>query len=93
MSKIKVFIVDDHAIVRMGLKALLSSQTDMEVVGEAGTSAEALRGLASLKPDVILMDVRIPGEGGIETTRQITRQFPQMKVVILTSYADEVAPH
>jgi DNA-binding NarL/FixJ family response regulator len=89
MSKIKVFIVDDHAIVRMGLKALLSSQTEMEVIGEAGTSAEALRGVTSLQPDVVLMDVRIPGEGGIETTRQLTRQFSSIKVVILTSYADD----
>jgi two-component system response regulator DevR len=89
MSKIKIFIVDDHAIVRMGLKALLSSYAEMEVVGEAGTSAEALRGVTSLQPDVVLMDVRIPGEGGIETTRQITRQFPSIKVVILTSYADD----
>ena len=89
MSKIRVLLVDDHTIVRLGLKTLLGDQPGMEVVGEAGTAAEAVRAAGQLRPDVVLMDIRMPGEGGIEATRQITARFPQTKVVMLTSFADD----
>jgi DNA-binding NarL/FixJ family response regulator len=81
--------VDDHDIVRLGLMTLLNDQPDMEVVGEASTAAEAVKAAEKLKPDVVLMDIRLPGEGGIEATAQVTRQVPDSKVVMLTSFADD----
>jgi two-component system, NarL family, response regulator DevR len=89
MPKIRVVLVDDHEIVRLGLMTLINDQPDMAVVGEAGTAADAVRVVERLRPDVVLMDIRIPGEGGIEATRQITALYPNTKVVILTSYADD----
>lgn len=89
MSKTRVLLVDDHTIVRLGLKTLIGDQPNLEVVGEAGTAAEAVRAAERLRPDVVLMDIRMPGEGGLEATRQITARFPQTKVVMLTSYADD----
>jgi DNA-binding NarL/FixJ family response regulator len=89
MKKTRVLLVDDHAIVRLGLMTLINDQADMIVVGEAGTAQEAMRGVERLQPDVVLMDIRMPGEGGIEATRQITTRFPETKVVMLTSYADD----
>ena len=89
MSKARVLLVDDHNIVRLGLKTLIDDQPDMEVVGEAGTAASAIRSVQDLRPDVVLMDIRMPGEGGIEATRQITERFPNTKVVMLASFADD----
>lgn len=89
MSKIRVLLVDDHTIVRLGLKTLIGDQPNMEVVGEAGTAAEAVRAAERLQPHVVLMDIRMPGEGGLEATRQITARLPQIKVVMLTSFADD----
>ena len=89
MAKTRILLVDDHALVRLGLITLLNDQPDMEVVGEASTAAEAVAFTEKLKPDVILMDIRLPGEGGIEATRQVTARFPDSKVVILTSFADD----
>ncbi len=87
--KTRLLLVDDHAIVRLGLTTLLNDQPDMEVVGEASTAGEAVKAVESLHPDVALMDIRLPGEGGIEATRQIAAKFPNCKVVILTSFADD----
>ncbi len=87
--KIRILLVDDHEIVILGLMTLLNDQPDMEVVGEASTAAGAVEAVERLKPDVILMDVRLPGEGGIEATRQIVEQFPDSQVVMLTSFADD----
>ena len=87
--KTRVLLVDDHNIVRLGLMTLINDQPNLEVVGEAGTAAEAVRAAERLKPDVVLMDIRMPGEGGIEATRQITARWPNIKVVMLTSYADD----
>jgi DNA-binding NarL/FixJ family response regulator len=89
MTKTRILLVDDHAIVRLGLMTLLNDQPDMEVVAEASTAAEAVRAVEISQPDVVLMDVRLPGEGGIEATRQITSRFPNSKVVMLTSFADD----
>jgi two-component system, NarL family, response regulator DevR len=89
MSKIRVYLVDDHEIVRLGLMTLINDQPDLIVVGEAGIAADALTGIQNTQPDVVLMDIRLPGEGGIEVTRQTMVRFPQVKVVILTSFADD----
>ncbi len=89
MAKTRILLVDDHDIVRLGLMTLLNDQPDMEVVGEASTAAEAVRQVGALSPDVVLMDIRLPGEGGIEATRQVTAKFSDVKVVMLTSFADD----
>ena len=89
MTKIRILLVDDHDIVRLGLMTLLNDRSDMEVIGEASTSAEAVSATEKLTPDVVLMDIRLPGEGGIEATRQVTDRFPKSKVVMLTSFADD----
>ncbi len=89
MNKTRILIVDDHEIVRLGLMTLLNDQPDMEVIGEASTAAEAVQAAESLRPDVVLMDIRLPGEGGIEATSQMTRLTPNSKVVMLTSYAND----
>jgi len=89
MTKTRILLVDDHDIVRLGLMTLLNDQPDMEVVGEASTAAEAVNATERLSPDVALMDIRLPGEGGIEATRQITAKFINTKVVMLTSFADD----
>lgn len=90
MKKTRILLVDDHDIVRLGLMTLLNDQPDMQVIAEASTSAEAVQAAEKFKPDVILMDIRLPGEGGIEATAQVTRQLPDCKVVMLTSFADDV---
>jgi two-component system response regulator DevR len=89
MSKIPVLLVDDHALVRLGLKTLIDDQADMEVIGEAGTAQEAVQAVERLRPRVVLMDIRLPGEGGLEAARRIVDRFPETKVVMLTSFADE----
>ena len=89
MSKIPVALVDDHALVRLGLKTLINDQADMEIVGEAGSAAEAVQMVGRVHPRVVLMDIRLPGEGGLEAARQIVFRFPETKVVMLTSFADE----
>lgn len=89
MAKTRILLVDDHAIVRLGLMTLLNDQPDMEVVAEASTAAEAVRAVEKYQPHVVLMDIRLPGEGGIEATRQVTARFPDSKVVMLTSFADD----
>lgn len=79
-------IVDDHALVREGLKALLSLAPDIEVVGEAENGREALRKVRDLRPDVVLMDIAMPVMGGLEATRRICREFPGTRVLALTQY-------
>jgi two-component system, NarL family, response regulator DevR len=89
MGKIRVYLVDDHEIVRLGLMTLINDQPDLEVVGESGNAADTLNGISNTHPDVVLMDIRLPGEGGIEVTRNVLARFPQVKVVMLTSFADD----
>lgn len=86
---IRVMLVDDHEIVRLGLITLIDDVDGMTVVGEAGNAADAVSTALRVQPDVVLMDIRMPGEGGIEATRQITAKMPQVKVVMLTSFVDD----
>ena len=89
MSKTRVYLVDDHEIVRLGLMTLINDQPDLEVVGESGSAAEALAGIIRARPDVVLMDIRLRGEGGIELTQNVLARCPQTKVIILTSFAND----
>lgn len=84
-KKIKILIADDHALMRMGLKALLETQPDIETIGEASDGSEAVRKARKLLPDVIIMDILMPGTDGIEATRQITEALPDVKILILTT--------
>jgi len=86
MNKTKILIVDDHAIVRMGLASLLGTRAEFDVVGEAGNGEAALRKAARLKPDVILLDMVMPGMDGAETTRKLIEAEPSSRILILTSY-------
>ena len=85
----RLLLVDDHAVVRSGLKMLLGGHSEMEIVGEAGTAEEALRKAAETRPDVILMDIGLPDSTGIEATRAIKKRFPDVKIVALTIHEDE----
>ena len=91
MSEIRVVVVDDHAVVRQGVRALLETQDDISVVGEAATQAEALSETERERPDVVVMDVRLAEGNGIEATKQIRARFPNSKVLILTSFQDDDA--
>lgn len=86
---INVFIVDDHQIFRDGLRLLLDTAENMTVIGEATSGSEAIEKLADLQPDLILMDIQMPDENGIEVTRRIKKQFPEMIVLMLTMFEDE----
>ncbi|MBA7710162.1 Oxygen regulatory protein NreC [subsurface metagenome] len=88
MKKIRVLIVDDHTLVRDGIRALLTLVADIEVVGEAANGKEALEKVRELAPDVVLMDLAMPIMGGLEATRRIRREFPGTKVLALTQYDD-----
>lgn len=85
-GKIKVLIVDDHAILRMGLTALLNSKKDIEVVGDAANGPAGIRKALKLKPDVVIMDLAMPDMDGAETTRQLMAKMPDAKVMILTTF-------
>jgi DNA-binding NarL/FixJ family response regulator len=89
MKKIAVLLVDDHAVVRQGLRALLEAEGDIAVVGEAKNGREAVVLTKKNLPDVVLMDLAMPGLNGLEATRQIVRNFPPAKVLVLTSYGDD----
>jgi two-component system, NarL family, response regulator DevR len=89
MTKQRLVIVDDHEVVRLGLKSLLQRYPQYEVVGEAGTAKEAIELAARIKPDIVLMDIRLPGASGIEACEEITKANPNVRVIILTSYAED----
>ncbi len=86
MDKIRVLIADDHTMFREGVRALLEKSTDIEVVGEAVNGSEAIQKCKQLQPGVILMDVAMPGLGGLEATLEIKSIFPQIKILVLTQY-------
>lgn len=88
---IRVLLVDDHEVVRMGLRTLLSRKPGLEVVGEAGSVAAAIEEAARVAPHVIIMDIRLPDGSGVEACREIRGSDPRAKVIMLTSYADEEA--
>jgi len=88
-DKIRVMVVDDHTIVREGIKALLELQADIEVVAEAESGMACLDLAEKVKPNVVLMDLKMPGIDGIETTRLIKERYPMVKVVLLTNYDEE----
>lgn len=90
-SPIRIFLLDDHEIVRRGIADLLSAADDMEVVGEAGTAAEALRRIPAVRPDVALLDGRLPDGSGIDVCRDIRSSHPDIRCLILTSYDDDDA--
>src|SRR5246127_1478390 len=93
MQKITVLIADDHTIVRRGLRSLLQTENDIEGVGEAEPGRQAVQLAMALRPDVVLMDIAMPLLSGLEATRQITRQAPFSRVLILSSYSDDEYVH
>ncbi len=91
MGDIRVFLLDDHEIVRRGIAELIGLQSDLEVVGEAGTAQEALIRITASQPDVAVLDVRLPDGSGVEVCREIRSLFPNIHVLMLTSYSDDEA--
>jgi two-component system, NarL family, response regulator DevR len=88
---IKVFLLDDHEIVRRGLRELLEAHEDLTVVSEAGTAAEALTRIPATRPDVAVLDVRLPDGDGVQVCREIRSQLPEVQCLMLTSYSDDEA--
>lgn len=86
---IKILLVDDHAVVRSGLSKFLLVNKDMKLVGEAADGEEALQKVSLYKPDIVLMDLKMPGMDGITATREIKKKYPQVKVIALTSFAEQ----
>ncbi len=89
MNRIRVLIADDHPIVRQGIRSLLGQYDDLDVAGEAGTGPAVLEQVAQLRPDVVLLDVRMAGANGIEIARELRRKWPKTRIIILTTYDDE----
>lgn len=91
MGIIRVFLLDDHEIVRRGIAGLIELHADLEVVGEAGTAADALIRITASQPDVAILDVRLPDGNGVEVCREVRSLFPNIHVLMLTSYSDDEA--
>ncbi len=89
MKKLQLLLVDDHKVVRLGLRTLLDNEEDLEVVAEAATAVEAVQMAQQWQPDVILMDIRLPDKTGITACRQIREQWPDIQILMVTSFADE----
>ena len=89
MARIKVVVADDHAIVREGVRMILAREQDIEVVGEAGDGQQALDLVASLRPQVVIMDISMPGMGGVEATQRLKAKHPEVQVLALTMHEDE----
>jgi DNA-binding NarL/FixJ family response regulator len=88
VAKIRIVLADDHALMREGIRALLSRESDLEVVGEASDGREAIARCRALKPDVVLMDIAMPGLGGLEAALEIRKECPETKILVLTQYED-----
>jgi DNA-binding NarL/FixJ family response regulator len=91
VSPVRVFLLDDHEVVRAGIRSLLDTHEDMAVVGEAGTAAEALARIPATRPRVAVLDIRLPDGSGIEVCREIRSRMPETACLMLTSYADDEA--
>jgi DNA-binding NarL/FixJ family response regulator len=89
VKTIRVVLADDHAVVREGTRQLLERESDISVVGEASNGAEAVQLVETLQPDVVVMDVRMPGMGGVEATRIIKERFPSVEVLVMTAHEDD----
>ena len=89
MTKQRLLLVDDHEVVRLGLRALLEHHPQFEVVGEAANSKETMEMVEAIKPDIVLLDIRLPGVSGVEVCEEITQKYPDVRVIILTSYAED----
>ncbi len=89
---IKILLVDDHDLVRLGIKKLLGDVGNINIVGEASSGEEAIKLVPQVKPDVILMDVKMPGMGGLEATKRIVKTHPHIKILVVTVYGDEPYP-
>jgi two-component system response regulator DevR len=89
MAKQRILIVDDHEVVRLGLRALLERRSNFEVIAEANSAKEAIEKVKQYSPDVVVMDIRLPGGSGIEACEVISENFPNCKVIMLTSYAED----
>ena len=90
-GQIRIFLLDDHEVVRRGVKDLLEAESDLVVVGEAGTAAEALARIPAVRPDVAVLDVRLPDGSGVEVCRDIRSALPHVGCLMLTSFADDEA--
>ena len=90
-TRIRVFLLDDHEIVRQGVRALLESQADFEVVGEAATAAEAVARIPAVHPEVAVLDVRLPDGDGVQVCREVRARNPEIRCLMLTSFADDEA--
>jgi len=88
MKKISVMLVDDHAVVRMGFKLLLQGSDDIEVLGEAQSGEDALKQLQTLAPDVLIMDISMPGMGGLEAIGRVLAKYPQQRILVLSAHED-----
>ncbi|HLF87729.1 MAG TPA: response regulator transcription factor, partial [Anaerolineales bacterium] len=86
---LRILLVDDHEVVRLGIKSLLSRYSQFQVIAEASGANEALQQVERFEPDVVVMDIRLPGKSGIDATREITTNFPGIKVIVLTSFAED----
>ena len=90
MSKNKIYITDDHTILRDGLKAILANKPGYEVIGESGNGEDTLREIKELKPDVILLDISLPTMSGVEVCRRIKKDYPKIKIIILSRHDNEI---
>jgi two-component system response regulator DevR len=86
---IRILIVDDHEMVREGLKAILVSEPDFTIIGDASNAAQALESVERLRPDIVLLDVRLPDSSGVKVCQEITKRFPEVAVIILTTFTEE----
>jgi len=89
VDKIRVFVADDHELVRFALRTLLEAEADIEVVGEAADTDGVVAGCVATEPDVLLLDLRMPGDGGVEACRRVREQSPQTAVLVLTSFDED----
>ncbi len=89
MTHLRILLVDDHEVVRIGLRSLLDQHDDFEVVDDVGNAEDAINAAIAHEPDVVLMDIRLPGESGIEACEKIVEELPKTKVIMLTSYAED----